>query len=73
MRQNRTKENLARSDKALFTVRRLLMQGARTVQQSGDPPGLKPSSYRIRPVIKMLAGDTRWQEAVKDALSVPNA
>jgi len=46
---DRTRENLVNSDAAVFAMRRLLIHGAKAVQEGGDPPGLKPSYYSIRP------------------------
>ena len=70
---DRTDEHLCSSDKCIFAVRRLLSQAATMVQQGGDPPGLKPSYYSVRPTIKLLPDGTPWREAVKGDIRVEDS
>jgi len=61
---DRSRENLGAQDIAIATMRRLLLAGARRVA-AGQPPASDPRAldYRsIRPVMRMLEADGRWQD-----------
>ncbi|MEA2907308.1 MAG: phthalate 4,5-dioxygenase [Alphaproteobacteria bacterium] len=61
---DRSKEHLGSSDKAIVTMRRLLLDAIRAVERGEKPPGLDPHSHRhIRPYDAVITGDAPWQEA----------
>jgi hypothetical protein len=43
---DRTQEHLGATDRAVITLRRLLMEATRTVEAGGSPRGADPSAYR---------------------------
>ena len=61
---DRTKENLSASDMAIVSVRRLLLEAARTVADGGDPPGVGATYYEARAIDKVLPKGVRWQDAM---------
>jgi len=65
---DRTQEHLGSTDKALIAMRRQLMQAARTVQEGGDPPGVMPSYYGIRPKAEILPSQAQWRDALKSEI-----
>jgi phenylpropionate dioxygenase-like ring-hydroxylating dioxygenase large terminal subunit len=66
---DRSKEHLGASDKAIVTMRRLMLEAIRAVERGGDPPGLDPAATRsIRPWDDVIAGDTPWQQAFAEEL-----
>jgi hypothetical protein len=62
---DRTQEHLGSSDRALFAVRRLLIQTATALQKGIEPPGVGTSYYEIRPWGGVLPNDGSWQDALK--------
>jgi phthalate 4,5-dioxygenase len=61
---DRSKEHLGTSDRAIVTMRRLLLDATRTVERGEDPPGIDPTAYRtIRPYDNMIAGGQDWRDA----------
>ena len=67
---DRSKEHLGASDKAIVTLRRLMLEAIRTVERDETPPGLDPATHRnIRPYDNVIAGDTPWQEAFAGELA----
>ena len=65
---DRTREHLSRTDKAVIMARQLLIEAAKAVQTGGDPPGLKPTYYRVRALARLLPGDADWWETLKDQI-----
>jgi phthalate 4,5-dioxygenase len=65
---DRTQEHLGSTDKAVIAARRVLLDAIKTQQQGGEPPGLGPSYYTIRPVERFLLPSARWQDALRDDL-----
>ncbi|HEX6511521.1 MAG TPA: Rieske 2Fe-2S domain-containing protein [Chloroflexota bacterium] len=63
---DRSKEHLGPADKAIITLRQLLLRGVRTVQDGGDPPGLGESYYWLRAVERVLPKGTDWRAALAD-------
>ncbi|MFQ6026528.1 MAG: Rieske 2Fe-2S domain-containing protein [Dehalococcoidia bacterium] len=61
---DRDRENLARSDMAIVSARRLLLQAARTVADGGDPPGLAPTYYNARAIEHVLPPGVTWREGL---------
>jgi len=62
---DRTQEHLGSTDKILIAMRRQLIQAARTVQEGGNPPGVMPSYYGIRPKAEILSSRGQWRDALK--------
>ena len=61
---DRSKEHLGTSDKAIVTLRRLMLEAIRAVERGERPPGLDPQSYRnIKAYDGVIANGTPWQEA----------
>jgi hypothetical protein len=66
---DRSKEHLGSSDKAIVTLRRLMLESVRAVERGEAPPGIDTQSHRnIRPYDAVIAGDTPWQEAFASEL-----
>jgi phthalate 4,5-dioxygenase oxygenase subunit len=66
---DRSKEHLGSSDKAIVTLRRLMLEAVRAIERGEAPPGLDTQSHRnIRPYDAVIAGDTPWQEAFASEL-----
>ncbi len=66
---DRSREHLGTSDKAIITVRRLLLEALKDVEGGRAPVGSDPAEYRdVRPSEAIIKGDDRWQEAMADLL-----
>lgn len=66
---DRSREHLGTSDKAIITVRRLLLEALKDVEGGRAPVGSDPADYRdVRPSEAIIKGDDRWQEAMADLL-----
>lgn len=66
---DRSKEHLGTTDRAIITLRRLLLEATGDVEEGQDPLGVNPESYRhIRAVDTILPREARWQEAAGDLL-----
>jgi phenylpropionate dioxygenase-like ring-hydroxylating dioxygenase large terminal subunit len=65
---DRSQEYLGPADKAIIAMRRLLLQAASTVQEGGDPPGVKSSLSHVRAVERILPDDVDWREAMLPAM-----
>jgi len=63
---DRSGEHLVGTDRAIFAARRLLLHAAKSVEEGSDPPGVKPSYYRVRPVERNLPAGVGWREGVTD-------
>jgi hypothetical protein len=61
---DRSQEYLGPADKAIITMRRLLLQAARTVQAGGDPPGCDESYYNLRAIEAMIGEGEGWRESL---------
>jgi hypothetical protein len=65
----RWREHLGTTDKAITTLRRILIDATKTVADGGDPPGVDPDSYfDIRAADALLPADAPWQDAARDLL-----
>jgi phenylpropionate dioxygenase-like ring-hydroxylating dioxygenase large terminal subunit len=65
----RWREHLGSTDRAITTMRRILLDAIETVAGGGDPPGVDPRSYRdIRAADALLPKGVPWQEAGRDLL-----
>ncbi len=67
---DRTKEHLGWSDTAVIQVRRVLLRAARALQQGQRPPGLDPSSQRVRSAAMVLPRETPWIEQARTLAAV---
>jgi phenylpropionate dioxygenase-like ring-hydroxylating dioxygenase large terminal subunit len=66
---DRSKEHLGTSDRAVITLRQLLLEAVRTVEVGGDPPGIDPESYRtMRAYDDYVPRDADWREHFREAL-----
>ncbi|MFQ6030737.1 MAG: Rieske 2Fe-2S domain-containing protein, partial [Dehalococcoidia bacterium] len=65
---DRSKELLTQTDKAIIAARRLLLQGAKSVEDGGSPPATDTSYYDIRAIEQILPTDSPWLEALKDKM-----
>jgi phenylpropionate dioxygenase-like ring-hydroxylating dioxygenase large terminal subunit len=68
---DRTLERLGTTDRAIIQARRMLLQAVKTVQDGGDPPGVAPTYYRLRPTSGVQPKDVFWYDATKDKLYRP--
>jgi len=68
---DRTLERLGTTDRAIIAARRALLAAVKTVQDGGDPPGVAPTYYRLRPTSGVQPKDVFWYDATKDKLQRP--
>lgn len=67
---DRTKEFLGTSDKAIITMRRLMLEATRQVESGETPRGIDPAAYRdSRPYDAVIPADVDWQEAFRPLLA----
>jgi phthalate 4,5-dioxygenase len=60
---DRSQENLGTSDKAIVTMRRLMLEAVDAVERGDDPRGLHPASYRgVRPYDGLVPPEANWRE-----------
>jgi phthalate 4,5-dioxygenase oxygenase subunit len=61
---DRSKENLGLSDKAIVTMRRLMIDATRQVERGERPKGAEPATHRsVRPYEQVLPKDQDWRQA----------
>ena len=66
---DRSKEFLGTSDKALVTMRRLMLEATRDVERGAPLRGLDPAAARdIRPYDNIVKGDVDWREVFAEEL-----
>ena len=65
---DRSKEMLSQTDKAIVAARRLLLNGAKTVEDGGIPPAADDSYYYIRAIECVLPTDAQWLDTLKDQM-----
>ncbi|HEX2928519.1 MAG TPA: Rieske 2Fe-2S domain-containing protein [Candidatus Binatia bacterium] len=72
---DRTKENLCPGDLSVIKARRMLLDAAHALRQSGAIPigARDPSVYRVRGCSAVVSNDVDWVEGVREAVSVPPA
>jgi hypothetical protein len=58
---DRTKEHLGPADRAVIETRRLLQQAIKTVEDGGEPPGLRPTYYALRAAEQTLPAEVDWK------------
>ena len=66
---DRSQEFLGTTDKAIVTMRRLMLEATREVEAGRPPRATDPKVYRdIRPFDAVIPADVDWQEAFKPLL-----
>jgi hypothetical protein len=61
---DRSKEFLGSSDKAIVTMRRLLLEATRVVESGKTPRGVAPKTHSsMRAHDKIIPSNQRWQDA----------
>ena len=66
---NRSKEHLGTTDRAIITMRQIMLEAARSLQDGVEPPGVDPNSYRhVRSADVLLPKGSTWQDAAQEAL-----
>jgi phthalate 4,5-dioxygenase len=66
---DRSKENLGTTDRAIVTMRRLLLDATRAVERGEKPLALDPASYRnVRPYDNLVPADQDWREVFAQEL-----
>jgi phenylpropionate dioxygenase-like ring-hydroxylating dioxygenase large terminal subunit len=66
---NRSREHLGSTDRAVITLRRLMLESVHDVETGGSPPGVDPSTYRgVRSVDVVLPKGAIWQQAAEREL-----
>ena len=64
LRVDRSKEHLGSTDRAIATMRRLMLEAIDTVAKGESPRGADPVTHRgVRPHDKIIAADGPWQPA----------
>jgi phthalate 4,5-dioxygenase len=61
---NRTREHLGVSDSIIIKLRHFLLQTLQDVSNGKEPPGIVPSSYRVRSARFVLPNGDRFEDAV---------
>ncbi len=64
---DRTKEHLGTTDRAIITMRQLLLESLDALERGGMLRALDPATYRnVRSVDRMIESDRDWRTATKD-------
>jgi len=64
---DRSQENLGTSDKAIVTMRRMMMRAIDAVANGEDPPGLDPASHgQVRPYDGYVPAGASWRDHMAD-------
>ena len=64
---DRSKEHLGSSDRAITTMRRMLLEATRTVEDKQTPPGVEPATHNhFRPHDKFVPAGEDWRLFLKD-------
>jgi phthalate 4,5-dioxygenase oxygenase subunit len=67
---DRTKENLTWTDKAVITMRKMMLDATYAVERGEDPPGVHPASHRnIRAHDSVITAGTDWRQALANDLA----
>jgi phthalate 4,5-dioxygenase len=61
---DRSREHLGPADRAIITMRQLLLDAVRSVREGGDPPGVGDSYYQVRAIEKILPRSGDWRDAI---------
>jgi phthalate 4,5-dioxygenase oxygenase subunit len=65
---DRSKEHLAKSDRFIILARKCLMEAATAVKDGGEPPGVRPTYYKVRATERILEAEDakHWQKTMRD-------
>ena len=67
---DRSQENLGTSDKAIVTMRRMMLRAIDAVALGEDPPGVDPKIHgSVRPYDDYLPAGADWRQLFEDELS----
>jgi hypothetical protein len=66
--QDRTRENLVSTDNAVIMARQRLFRAARALAAGAPPPGLAPSTQRVRSASLVLPDGVEFAQGARDAL-----
>jgi len=65
---DRSREYLGPADKAIITMRRLLLQAVQTVESGGDPPAADARYDGIRGVERIVPDGQAWRDVILPAM-----
>ncbi len=66
---DRSKEHLGTSDRAIATMRRLLLEATYAIERGEQAPGADPAVHRnVRPHDTLIPADANWRDAVVSEL-----
>jgi hypothetical protein len=65
---DRSGEYLGPADKAIITMRRLLLQAIKTVEEGGAPPAADASYYQLRAVERIVRDGVDWRNELLPAM-----
>lgn len=66
---DRSKEYLGTSDRAIITLRRMLLDATAAVERREVPPGVDPTTHRdIRPYDGIVPPGANWRDTFADGL-----
>jgi phenylpropionate dioxygenase-like ring-hydroxylating dioxygenase large terminal subunit len=64
---DRTKEHLGTTDRAIITLRQILLESLDTLERGGTLRAIDPATYRnVRSVDRMVEKDKEWRAATKE-------
>jgi len=64
---DRTKEHLGTTDRAIITLRQILLESIEAEQRGEPLRAIDPATYRnVRSVDRMIEKDKEWRAATKD-------
>jgi hypothetical protein len=67
---DRSKEHLGPADRAIIQTRKLLLQAVKTVQEGGEPPGIRPTYYPLQAAEGVLPRQTDWRELLSSEVAL---
>jgi hypothetical protein len=68
--QDRAREFLVATDRAIVKARQRLRKAAEALREGAAPPGTDPAAHRVRSASLVLPPDVAFQEGAKEALMV---
>ena len=67
---DRSREHLGSSDKAIVSMRRLLLEATHTIERGEHPRGTDPSTYRhVRPYDDIIDANADWRHVMAKELA----
>ena len=68
---DRSRENLVSTDNGIFYTRQRLLRAAQALAEQGTaPPGIDPTTHRVRSAAVVLPAGAAFAEAAREALTV---